>query len=306
MSEYDPFNPNHVSQDDIADVVHESAGNREQIEEQSSDQVKHFRLMSKPFADNVNPEFFFRTEAHEEAFLTMKRCIEDHVSLGLTTAIAGTGKTMLTQVLLQQLDPRKYQSVLILAYPGMTRGALLRDLAAELKIEDLGQRPTTHSLISAIQGHIIQQYIKGRRLILIIDEVHFLGADTLHILRTLSNIEVPEQKLVTVLLFGEQSFMTKLKRPNFASVFSRTFARVEIRPLTLNEIRQYIKFRLLMSGGRPEIFDEGVFELIYEHSRGIPREVNRICHNALTQAARRGQPAVNNQTINQLKESGKI
>ena len=59
--------------------------------------------------------------------------------------------------------------------------------------------------------HIIKQYLRGIRLVLIIDEVHFLKSDALHILRTLSNIEVPEHKLITVLLFGERSFLKKMK-----------------------------------------------------------------------------------------------
>src|SRR5205807_10181826 len=141
----------------------------------------------------------------EEAFIAMKQCIEEHIALGLCTAISGTGKTLLTQVLINELDPRKYQPLLVLAYPSMTRTALLQEIARELKLENLPARANTHNLIGAIQGHIINSYLKGVRLILIIDEVHFLGADSLQILRTLSNIELPEQKLVTVLLFGEQS-----------------------------------------------------------------------------------------------------
>jgi general secretion pathway protein A len=293
---------------DIGHMVDQAHGDgkRQMISERSADPVKHFGFAAMPFADNVNPEFFFRTESHEEAFIAMKRCIEEHVSLGLTTAISGTGKTLLTQVLIQELDPRRYQPVLILAYPGMTRTALLKELASELKLEDLSRRPTTHALISAIQGHIIQQYIKGMRLILIIDEVHFLGADTLHILRTLSNIEVPEQKLVSVLLFGERSFLAKMKRPTFASVFSRTFARVEIRPLNRQETQQYVKFRLLMAGGRPQLFNDKLFPILHEMTGGIPREINRLCHNALAFAARMDRPSVTPDILNLLKESGRI
>ena len=79
-------------------------GSRERFEEASARPLKQFKLTSHPFADSVNPQYFFRTEAHEEAFIEMKRCIEDNAALGLTTAVSGTGKTLLTQVLLQELD----------------------------------------------------------------------------------------------------------------------------------------------------------------------------------------------------------
>ena len=279
---------------------------RERVEEASADPVKMFHLAAQPFADNVNPEFFFRTEAHEEAFLAMKQCIEEHVSLGLTTAISGTGKTLLTQVLLQELDPRLYKPILVLGYPGMSRTALLREILNELKVEGLSARPTTHAMISAIQSHIINLYLKGMRLVLIIDEVHFLSSDSLHILRTLSNIEVPEQKLVTVLLFGEQSFLIKLQNAAYRSVFSRMFARTDIRPLNRTEVEQYIKFRLLMAAGNPSLFNDDTFDLIHELSQGIPREINRVCHVALGAAARQGGNRVGIDLLRRLYERHRI
>lgn len=297
------FNPLDFSQ--VVDQTH-GDGAREAIAETSADPLRHFGLTSHPFADNVNPDYFFRTEAHEEAFLAMKQCIEEHISLGLTTAISGTGKTLLTQVLIQELDPRKYQPLLVLAYPGMTRTALLQEIARELKLDDLSPRANTHALISAIQGHIINLYLRGQRLVLIIDEVHFLTAEPLHILRTLSNIELPEQKLVTVLLFGEQSFLEKMKHPAFKSVFSRMFARTEIRPLHPSEIEQYIKFRLLMAGGHGQLFAAETFTLIHELSQGIPREINRICHNALTLAARCGEKKVTAKALQNLRDQRKV
>ncbi len=272
---------------DLVDVPTPVENQEATYSEASALPMKHFHLRSHPFSDNVNPEFFFRTESHEEAFLRMKQCIEDDVSLGLTTAISGTGKTLLTQILLHDLDPRKHKTILVMVYPGMTRTALLREVLSELEIDPApGTRMTMHSMISAIQTEIIRMHRKRRKLVIIIDEVHFLRSDSLHILRTLSNIEIPERKLLTILLFGEDVFMKRLANPTYKSLFSRIFERVTLRPLTPNEVEQYIKFRCLMAGGGPSLFAPEVFEKIYEMSQGIPREINRLCHTALARAAR--------------------
>ncbi|MEN6625450.1 MAG: AAA family ATPase [Candidatus Sumerlaeia bacterium] len=289
----------------LNELIDKGDGSRAVVPETNADPVEFFNLHAQPFNDNVNPEFFYRTEAHEEAFLAMKRCIDEHISLGLTTAISGTGKTLLTQVLIQELDPRKFQPILILCHPGMTGNGLLREIADELKLE-MPKRRTTQDLIWAIQAHIISLYIKGLRLVLIIDEVHFLTAEPLHILRTLSNLEVPERKLVTVLLFGEQCFLEKMKRPDFKAVFSRMFTRVELRPLRGQEIAQYVKFRLLVAGGRPALFADDVFAPLEGLSQGIPRELNRICHNALIWAARHGQESITAETLRQLVEAHRV
>lgn len=287
---------------DITDLVDSPARgvSRETLEETSTLPLKHFKLSSHPFVDSVNPSYFFRTEAHEEAFLAMKQCIEDNVALGLTTAISGTGKTLLTQVLLQELEDERHQAILVLAYPGMSRTALLREIGGELGLGELPERASAPKLITVIQQHIIQQYLRGIRLVLIIDEVHFLKPDALHILRTLSNIEVPDQKLVTVLLFGERVFLQKMQHPTYRSIFSRMFVRTEIRPLRLEEVEQYVKFRLLVAGGAPALIPAEAIPPLFKRSCGIPREINRICHNALAIAAREGSRVVNPAIIERI------
>lgn len=293
---------------EILDLMNDNGSRpgRAAIDEASTLPLKHFKLSSHPFADSVNPSYFFRTEAHEEAFLAMKQCIEDNVALGLTTAISGTGKTLLTQVLLQELDPRKYQAILVLAYPGMSRTALLREVLTELKAEKIPERGGVHQLVSAIQQHIIQQYLRGIRLVIIIDEVHFLNADALHVLRTLSNIELPDHKLVTVLLFGENTFLNKMKNAAFRSIFSRMFTRIELRPLHRHEVEQYVKYRLLVAGGRPGLIASSAFDPLYERSYGIPREINRICHNALAVAAKEGAKEVGASIVQRIQSAAPL
>lgn len=277
----------------VVDLVDDSpVANRESFTEASAQPLQFFNLSDHPFADSVNPEFFYRTEAHEAAFVAMKRCIEENVSLGLTTAVSGTGKTLLTQVLLQELPPEKYRTALVLIYPKMSRMALLADICRELHVEVPSRRATTHDMIDAIQQEIMALYVRGIKLVLIIDEVHFLTADNLQVLRTLSNIEVPEKKLVTILLFGEDLFLPTLEQPVFRSILSRMFTRVQLRPLTAGEVEQYVKYRLLLTQGRTDFFEPECFAWLAEASQGIPREVNRLCHNALSRAAASGRRSV--------------
>lgn len=260
--------------------------------EQSADPIKFFGLKANPFLDNVNPEFFFRTPVHEDAYIKMKKCIEDDIAIGITMARSGTGKTLLTQILLSELDPKKYKPIIILVYPQISKTGLLKEIISELEISVNTNRASVHDLVNIIQNEIFLLHNKGIKLIILIDEVHFLNGDSLHLLRTLSNIERPEKKLVTILLFGEESFHEKLQNPKYRAVFSRMFIRAELRALNANEVEQYIKFRCLMSGGSPSLFSSNSFELVAKHTDGIPREINRICHNALLLCAAKSKKQV--------------
>lgn len=259
--------------------------------ERTSLAVKHFQLQVNPFIDSVNPQFFFRTEGHEEAFIRMRKCVDEHVAVGLTTALSGTGKTLLTQILLTELPPEHYEPILVLAYPGMKRLGLLREVAQELDLE-LSARAPLHQVMSLIQQRILDLYRQGRKLVIMVDECHFLGVEALQMVRTLSNLETPEHKLVTILLFGEESFLQKMEKPEYASIFNRMFVRARLRPLNEAETTQYVKFRCLVSGGKPDLFSEDFHAQLHRLSQGVPREVNRLCHNALFIAARQGAPKV--------------
>lgn len=277
----------------VVDLVdHAPAGPREVPDERTQLAVRHFHFRENAFPDSVDPRFFFRTEAHEDAYIRMRQCIEEHVAVGLTTAPSGTGKTLLTQILLTELDPAKHEPALVLAWPGMSRTGLLRELAAEIGINDLPARATMHQAMTAIQNRIVELHRSGRKLVVMIDECHFLGHEPLQMVRTLSNIELPERKLVSILLFAEDSFLAKMDRPQYASIFNRMFVRASLRPLTEDETQQYIKFRCLVGGGNPAVFAPGFYRAVHALSGGIPREINRICHNAMFDAARDGVAVV--------------
>jgi len=271
---------------------------------ESSDPVAFFRLRENPFLDNVNPDYFFRTEAHEDAYLKMKKCIEDNIALGLISAQSGTGKTLLTQILLQELDKSRYRPALILAYPRFSRSALLRELAHEMGIFGVSLRLTLHALMNVVQERIYQLHKEGVKPVILIDEVHFLSGDTLHLLRTLSNIETARVKLVTILLFGEESFLEKLRDPRFKAILSRTFIRANLRPLFESEVEQYVKFRCLMAGGRGDLFTKETFVRIHEHTGGIPREINRLCHNTLAKAAQKRIASITSELLDDVIQKG--
>jgi general secretion pathway protein A len=90
--------------------------------------------------------------------------------------------------------------------------------------------------------------------------------------------------LIELVLVGEPGPLTRLGRPDARRFEKPKTVRCELGPLTEDEIAGYVIHRLAVSGGGPSRveFDSGALTLIYAHSRGVPRLVNRICDRALT------------------------
>ena len=261
------------------------------------DFLSFHRLNTNPFSDSVNPVFFYRTDAHDVAFIRMMMVIEHDISLGLITGFSGTGKTLVSQMLLRNLDPARYEPVLVLVCPNMGKTALLREILSELGIAIPKPPVATQDMLKLLSDAIINLHNNGRKLVVLIDECHFLSAESLHMIRTISNIEIPERKLSTCILLGEQRFLKRLNNPSYESLRNRMYLRSELKPLEPNETDQYIKFRLLVSGREAPLFDASAVAAIHAVAGGVCRRINRICMLALIQAFSEGKPVIDEAII---------
>ena len=263
----------------------------------AGDFVRLYGLRENPFADSVHPAFFFRTDAHAEAFRDMVLAVEFQASLGMVTGPSGTGKTLLTQLLLTHFDDAKHRAILVLVTPGLSKTGLLREILSELNLALPAGIARVQDLMKLLSNHIIELHQEGRRLVILIDECHLLSADCLHIVRTLSNIEIPEQKLITCLLFGEVRLEQRLTHPSYESLRNRIYLRSQLRPLTDDEAAQYVKYRLMTAGRLTDLFTEPALATLREHSAGICRSLNKLAMLSLIEAADRQAPVIDESIV---------
>lgn len=261
------------------------------------DFVRFYGLLENPFADSVNPAYFYKTDSHAEALKRMILAVEHQTSLGMITGLSGTGKTLVTQLLLQQLNPAKYQVVLVLVSPGLRKTGLLHEILSELNIAVPEGINRTQDLLKVLSNYIIDLYRQERRLVMIIDECHLLNAECLHLVRTLSNIEIPECKLTTCLLFGEERFAARLQHPSYESLRNRMYLRGELQPMSAGECAQYVKFRLMVAGRINELFDAGALAALHARSGGVCRNLSKLCMLTLLYGAMEGKSTIDETAV---------
>ncbi len=249
------------------------------------DFIQTYGLRENPFADCVHPAFFFRTDSHANAVRSMKMAVDLNTSLGLVTGPSGTGKTLVSQLLLTHFHEPKHCVALILATPGLSKTGILREILAELGIALPVGIARVQDLLKTLSNYIIELHQQGCRLVLLFDESHLLSADCLHIIRTITNIEIPEQKLTTCILFGESRLGQRLEHATFEALRNRIYLRSELGPLTADETAQYVKYRLMSAGRLAELFTAGALAAMHTASGGIPRMLNKIAMLSLIEGA---------------------
>ena len=195
------------------------------------------------------------------------------------TGEVGTGKTTLCHCLLQQL-PSGIDLALILN-PKVNASELLATICDELGVVYDKNLTTLKHLIDLLNQHLLAVHASGRRTVLLIDEAQNLSLEVLEQIRLLTNLETSKTKLLQIILVGQPELKQILNRQDLRQLNQRITARYHLLPLSLDETAAYIRHRLTVCAGNPDLFTIGAIRKIYKLSSGIPRVINILCDRAL-------------------------
>jgi general secretion pathway protein A len=146
------------------------------------------------------------------------------------------------------------------------------------------------------------QYHKGRRTILIVDEAQNLGIHALEELRMLTNINVDKHQFLQIILIGQPQLKDLLRDPKLLQFAQRVSSDFHLRPLSSDEVTKYIDHRLFSVGAQTQLFTNEACELIAEASRGIPRTINILCDTALVYGFAANVSEIDVDLVNQVIE----
>ncbi len=221
----------------------------------------------------------FMSARHQEGLAHLLYGINRGGGFVALTGEVGTGKTTLCHCLLQQL-PNDIDLALILN-PKLNATELLAAICDELAVSYDKHAPTLKNLIDLLNQHLLSVHASGRRTVLLIDEAQNLSLEVLEQIRLLTNLETSKTKLLQIILVGQPELQHMLKRQDLRQLNQRITARYHLLPLSQDETRAYIRHRLAVCDGNPDLFKPGAIRKIYKFSAGIPRVINILCDRAL-------------------------
>jgi general secretion pathway protein A len=220
----------------------------------------------------------FFSAKHREAFNHLLYGIRERKGFVQLTGEVGAGKTTLCRAMLEQLGPN-FSTALILN-PVLDADQLVKAIALELNLRVRGlDRLET---VAEINRFLLQQVDQGKDTVLIIDEAQDLTPALLEQVRLLSNLETDERKLLQIVLMGQPELRERLDEFGLRQLRQRITIRYHLNSLRRNEVGQYVRHRLQVSGanGAP-YFTSAALWRVYNYSKGIPRLINAVCDKSL-------------------------
>ena len=242
-----------------------------------------FHFSHRPFAPAPLAERYVPTAALEQARQTLVRKIERGEGPGLVVGPAGSGKSLLLQVLAQHFRGR-FLVALLASSRLCTRRALLQNILFELKLpyREMDEGELRLSLID----HLEPRTGGGDGLLLLVDEAHTLPLRLLEEIRLLTNLVKSGESRVRLVLAGSMALEERLASPKLESFHQRIAARCYLQPMSRDETVYYVQEQVRRAGGLPElIFTSDALRAIHTATDGIPRLVNQVCDHALMLAS---------------------
>lgn len=238
-----------------------------------------YGLGEQPFGVTPDPRYLYLGASHREALASLFYGIKMGRGILALVAQPGMGKTSILFRFLDHLRPSARTAFLFQTQCDSV--GLLRYMLADLGIDALGQDfVAMHEQLNEL---LIREAAAGRKVVLVIDEAQNLENHVLETARLLSDFETPREKLLQIVLVGQPQLAEKLQQAELAQLRQRIGIVGHLEPFNSLEVVHYIEHRLRVAGYTGDrLFRPLAAEEIARCSRGIPRNINNLCFNALS------------------------
>ena len=254
-----------------------------------------YQLQEKPFGKTPDPRFLYLSAQHQEALARLRFAVEEREFMVLTGEI-GSGKTTLSRALMDSVGPEV--KLVLLINPRLSPLQLLRSL-----IQSLGGEPRTNrtDLWEQLSDLLFELFEAGKQPVLIVDEAQLIPEKaTLDELRLITNFQLDDMNLLTLILLGQPELRERLRRPGYRALFQRVGLRYHLGPLDREETGKYLLHRLRVAGRTRELFTSGAVEKIHSYSAGIPRLINTLAASALLEGFGREEDPIGPEIIEDI------
>lgn len=273
------------------------AGSKEEGAKSDSPIYRCFNLREEPFAPTADPKYFYFTKEYRECMYRIKNSISSRQGIVLLFGNYGSGKTSLMRTLISNISQNGtfYTNTAIISSPNPSWSVeeLLEAIVTQFKIEIEGD--STYNYTNSLNKFLFDN--KNCINTLFIDDGQNLKEDHIELLRLIQNLESPQHKLLNIVIFGQLEMIPLIEsQVNFSQRVNTAFV---LNPLDFEDTKNLISFRLHQAGlaQNEDIFNGESYQIIYEFSQGIPREIVTICRNSLGIANRIGKRRIDQRII---------
>lgn len=237
-----------------------------------------FSLKYDPFRPGVPPENLWHPPG-SEVFFNRVEALSAHGGFGLIEAEPGLGKSKLLQLLSRRLDQFDDVTVGTMERPQSKLGDFYRELGElfGVPLSVANRYGGFQALRERWRGHIKATLL---RPVLLIDEAQEVPTACLNELRLLSSARFDSERLLTIVLCGDERLSDRFRSRKLLPLGSRIATRLMLEPYSVEVLGDFLN-HALEAAGAPHLMTQGLKQTLCEHAGGNPRILCNMAHNLL-------------------------
>ena len=234
-------------------------------------------LVEPPFSLSPDPRYFYVSLQHKATLAKVTYAIEQKQGLSIIFGDVGVGKTTIARRLYQVYRDRADFLTAYIPTPLFPSDfQFLKNICAEF---GLSPKRSKLQQLETFEEFLIEAFREEKTVLLIVDEAQGLVGQQFELIRQLLNFETDTQKLLQVVLIGQNELRNKLRLKR--ALASRVATRSTLEPLHFEDTRSMINFRVMVAGRQEPLFSDAALTCVYNFSRGMPRDICVVGLNIL-------------------------
>lgn len=265
--------------------------------------LEFFGFTRPPFARLSEPRQIFHTEQYSLLMAHLASATEKPDCLVVVCGADGSGKTTLLNRYITSLG----DDVCYATIDDSCKGdkdfytAFLRQLGFS---EITG---TSRELWRITKEFLVHRGMAGEPVLIMIDNAHLMSPNVLEQLRRMAAIKVNNKRVLSVVLAGTSDLDRIMDSPAMSQTQFHSQVHFNIRVYTEEETANYVWHRLRLAGASDAVsFSSDAHPLIYRYTGGIPKLINMLCNELLTEALAKKSHEITEELVRSVADDRKL
>ena len=260
--------------------------------------LQNYGLLEAPFSISPDPRFLYLSPQHHLALSKIRYVVDNRQGLAILYGDVGHGKSTLVRRIYDIYKADEGFETIMITNPDLpSEMQLLKRITDSFGLD---RRRSKLDQMEEFESYLVSQYANGKNVLILIDEAQMMVGSMFELVRQITNFESHSAKLVQIVLSGQNNLRNKLKlkRP----LLSRAVAVATLDPFTLEETKEMIEFRLTVAGRKKPLFEPLAIDEIFSLTKGIPREIVKVCMDSLTIASLNNLVSIQKEAIQRARK----
>jgi len=284
------------------------------VRQTNSKILAYFNLIEHPYQGGPDYRFLYSTDQAKEVQTKTLIITTERINPIYLYGSYGVGKTTIIQRMYKLLKTDAvFDARYVILHNRVSANNLQRDLLAlfDVKTEKsydeslknfqlflLGKLPPEKSTKKPEKNALSEAPEKVSQTqkvpLLLLDEAQYLSRDALRLIHVLLNYESTRVKRIQIILAGQEKLATNIL--NMGELASRMKA-IQLSNMSPEELRKMLMHRWVVAGGKEDEFpfdidDSEVFGVLYDFTRGLPRDAIKVADDVLRYLFVRGRKKI--------------